>query len=1125
MRTLRLPLYSPEARYSPLVAAVALALSPCGAQAASFLVKNNADLGANSLRQAITDANASCASGDKINFVGGPFTIAVATALPTITCPGLSINGDGSNIVASGPISGDGLAASTSPPVSVSNLDVSGFTYGSCLAGAIDSTGTKVHGCSTGITTANGAKVIGNQVYSNNNNGIYVSYGGATIDGNTVYANASNGVEVQSGSATIVRNTIGLDKSGLRSGNGSSGVYLSFSASTVSDNTISGNATGVNIDNDQGSTISGNRIGTNASGTSLSDGGSGTTGNTFDGIHLNSSFSYGTSISGNTIAGSGLAVDLNNFSSVSVTGNFINTDGAGTGFLGGSNGIETYCGSGITANGNVIATDFGGTGIRMLASGGSSTVSANKIGLSGDGVTPLGNNSYGVILDSAFCGDTSIPSLSSSVTIDGNTIGNQTVYGVGLLYGADNITVSGNTIKNARVTGVRMLRVTGSITGNTVSGNTIQANGDGIQLNADLADIVGNSIIGNTGAGVSMGNANTANITGNTISANASYGIDLQVGVNNQMIGNLISGNAGSILPAAGQKNINLAFPGSPRPINSGGPNNGQNYPVINSVVRDIGNNWTLVSFTLDAPVGTYQVDIFGNNPATTVPGGNVALGNTFLPIGVAGPTSGSFAIPGLSADSISLLATHVASMETSEFSPVVNAAGVPGVSISPPSLDFGTVAVGANSGTRTITITSNGSADYRIDAAGDATCTGGAICSSGQFTCTTTCAPGVYTPGQACQVAASFHPLATGPFSTTIALCDNVTDYSKGPSRTITISGNGVVAPSAVRVDIDPIAFDFGSVLLGQTSTARTFTIRNSAASSANVSSVTGSPGFIVNTSSCGGTLPAGASCLATVSFTPTRLGSISGLLTVAGTSATLGTASLSGAGVQQVTLDLPTAIDFGAYTSGAAALRQTVTLRPSGNAVLSIASLFVTGPFALGNGCPPSLLPGDSCTVTLDFSAPVVGDYQGSLVIATNAVGGSGAIALTAHTVAAPVPQIQVTPTSIGFGDRLLGVASPTQRVTITNVGNAAATLAIPTTTNGDFLVTSTCGSALLPTATCFADVSFRPVGFGPRSGQLLVNSNAPVSPIAVGLSGRGCPPVLSSMNRQSGQRGCAP
>ena len=138
MRTLRRPLYSPEARYSPLVAAVALALSPCAAQAASFAVKNNADFGTDSLRQAITDANAGCVSGASIDFVGGPFTIAVATALPTITCPGLSINGDGSNIVASGLVLGDGLAASTSPPLSVSNLDVSGFTYGSCLAGTIN---------------------------------------------------------------------------------------------------------------------------------------------------------------------------------------------------------------------------------------------------------------------------------------------------------------------------------------------------------------------------------------------------------------------------------------------------------------------------------------------------------------------------------------------------------------------------------------------------------------------------------------------------------------------------------------------------------------------------------------------------------------------------------------------------------------------------------------------------------------------------------------------------------------------------------------------------------------------------------------------------------------------------
>jgi trimeric autotransporter adhesin len=234
--------------------------------------------------------------------------------------------------------------------------------------------------------------------------------------------------------------------------------------------------------------------------------------------------------------------------------------------------------------------------------------------------------------------------------------------------------------------------------------------------------------------------------------------------------------------------------------------------------------------------------------------------------------------------------------------------------------------------------------------------------------------------------------------------------------------------------------------------------------------------------------------------------------------------TAALTGTGTVQAVLDLPPAIDLGAYAAGTPAIRVLVTLLNNGNAVLSLTSISTTGPFALGNGCPVNLQPGESCTLTLDFSETGLGEYTGSLVVLSNAVGGSRSVPLTARTLSIAAPLIRVSPLQIGFGDRLIGTTSASQRVTIANVGNAPASLSPPTLTSTDFLVTTTCGITLAPASTCFADVTLRPVGFGPRQGQLLVNSNAVGTP-PVDLSGSGCRPFSAASRRLGANFGCLP
>ncbi|MGZ5651406.1 MAG: hypothetical protein ACXWG8_13850, partial [Usitatibacter sp.] len=117
-------------RYSPLVGALACAL---GSQAAlGAIVLNGSDSGPGSLRQVILDANAACpAGGDTITF-NGAFTVQIATPLPDILCPSITItaNTGGTAIQpATGYVAGlcNALSGRAATPTAIQGLEVSGF--------------------------------------------------------------------------------------------------------------------------------------------------------------------------------------------------------------------------------------------------------------------------------------------------------------------------------------------------------------------------------------------------------------------------------------------------------------------------------------------------------------------------------------------------------------------------------------------------------------------------------------------------------------------------------------------------------------------------------------------------------------------------------------------------------------------------------------------------------------------------------------------------------------------------------------------------------------------------------------------------------------------------------------
>jgi len=368
---------SRAARFSALLVAVVSPLS-----ASTLTVTNTNDTGAGSLRQAMTDANASAGADDiHFNIPGsdpgcdgsGVCTIAPATNLPEIqdaltidgyTQPGAAVNtsATGTNAVLKIELSGasfggDGLAIAAAN-VTIRGLAIGGgFSYGIGRNAVVDlSSNARIAGCFIGVH-ADGQTAWPNTVY-----GISFDYTGDITIGGTALAD---------------RNLISGNTNGK-------GIYANMRFSTGS------------------LVVQGNLIGTNATGNAAL---SNTYGATVEAFGAGANITIGGSAAGagNVIAGNngpGLDVTTLFTATATVQGNFIGTDATGTHALGNSSyGViaagpniaigGTTAGQGNTIVNNAFAgiwVDDTGTPEQVLIRGNSIENNGLALGFNGLGL-------------------------------------------------------------------------------------------------------------------------------------------------------------------------------------------------------------------------------------------------------------------------------------------------------------------------------------------------------------------------------------------------------------------------------------------------------------------------------------------------------------------------------------------------------------------------------------------------------------------------------------------------------------------------------------------------------------------------------------------------------------------
>jgi len=221
---------------------------------------------------------------------------------------------------------------------------------------------------------------------------------------------------------------------------------------------------------------------------------------------------------------------------------------------------------------------------------------------------------------------------------------------------------------------------------------------------------------------------------------------------------------------------------------------------------------------------------------------------------------------------------------------------------------------------------------------------------------------------------------------------------------------------------------------------------------------------------------------------------------------------ASLSGTGaIEPVASMSPANLDFENQEATATSAAQTVTLQNTGNAAMSISSIVASTNFGQTNNCGTSLAVGAACKISVTFTPPSADVFFGTLTITNNATNSPQTVNLRGSSNSGPAA---LSPSSLTFGNQLVGTTSAPQTVILTNNGTAPMTIQAFTIQNGyytstDFAETNNClgpSATLAVNASCTINVSFTPTAGGTRIATLGVFDSASNNGQWTSLTGRG-------------------
>jgi hypothetical protein len=361
-----------------------------------------------------------------------------------------------------------------------------------------------------------------------------------------------------------------------------------------------------------------------------------------------------------------------------------------------------------------------------------------------------------------------------------------------------------------------------------------------------------------------------------------------------------LAAGANCILSVAFRPQTNSTFPatitvtdnasGSPQVITltgsgMGGAFNPASYTFPNTAIgststnatiyfTDIGTSALSISSIVLTGTGASAFTQTNNCPATLAAGVSCTFVVNYVPTAANVTSSAALSVTDNSGNGAGTVQTMAL---TGTSTAAVNG---PIAVLVPGSVTFASTTVNTSAGAQIVTLSNTGNAALTGIAA---SISGGSTSSA--FTDTTTCTA-TLAAGSACSISVNFTPTAVGTYLAYLNVADNAT----GSPQQVTLNGTAVAVPTAQAL-LSTNSISFPTTQVGKTSASYDVTLSNPGGATLTGIGIslggTNSIDFAESTT-CGSTLAAGASCSISATFTPAAASSYMATISVASSATT---------------------------------------------------------------------------------------------------------------------------------------------------------------------------------------------------------------------------------------------
>ena len=405
--------------------------------------------------------------------------------------------------------------------------------------------------------------------------------------------------------------------------------------------------------------------------------------------------------------------------------------------------------------------------------------------------------------------------------------------------------------------------------------------------------------------------------------------------------------------------------------------------------------------------------------------------------------------------------------------------ASQPAIQVTPASVNFGSIVAGKKS-SQIVSVANTGNISVNVSQMN---------ISNSQFSVSGLAMPFSLPVGQSSSFQVWFDATAAGNAAGTLTLH---TDTGVA-SEQVALAGTATTAPQ--QIGLTPANLNLGSVTVG-TTVKGTVTVSNVGGSNLTISSISasGNP-FTVSGLTTPSSIAPGASNSFNVTYAPTAPVTSSGSVTITSDDPQTPTSVLSVSGTGTTTTVAPTITNQPVSQTVTAGQTATFAVVAAGTAPLSYQWQ--------KNGVNIAGANSSSYTTPATSTSDSGSTFS---VVVTNTAGTVTSAAATLTVNPAPAPAIQLNPTSINFGNAVVGI-NLSQVLIIRNTGTATLTISQVTATGPGF----SSGGFSLPLNVSVGQqttitVAFLPAVVGSASGNVSIVSNASTSPTSVSLSGTG-------------------